>query len=48
MSKRVQGSDEGEVDADRSHLEDVQSGAGCTEIWETLSDARGKSESEEE
>jgi hypothetical protein len=29
-------------DPDRSHLEDVESGAGCTEIWETLSEQRAE------
>lgn len=25
---------------ERSHLDDVEDGAGCTEIWEKLSEAR--------
>lgn len=32
------------ADPDRSHLEDVESGAGCTEIWETLSERRATAE----
>jgi len=27
--------------ADDSHLEDVEDGCGCAEIWEHLSDQRG-------
>lgn len=29
-------------DADRSHLEGVDDGCGCTEIWEHLSEQRGE------
>ncbi|MFW6382593.1 MAG: hypothetical protein ACOCZD_00970 [Haloferacaceae archaeon] len=27
-------------DGERDHLEDVEDGAGCTEIWERLSERR--------
>ncbi|WP_170977248.1 hypothetical protein [Halorussus salinisoli] len=29
-----------DTDPDQSHLADVEDGAGCTEIWEHLSDRR--------
>lgn len=32
---------------DREHLEDVEEGAGCVEIWETLSERRSRTESTE-
>ncbi|QLG26018.1 hypothetical protein HUG10_08725 [Halorarum halophilum] len=38
MSRKVADADE--VDDDGAHLEDVPSGAGCTEIWEKLSEQR--------
>jgi hypothetical protein len=28
------------ADRSESHLDDVEDGAGCTEIWETLSERR--------
>ena len=28
------------------HLDDVPDGAGCTEVWETLSDHRDRSDTE--
>jgi hypothetical protein len=28
------------ADADRAHLQDVDDGCGCTEIWEHMSDER--------
>jgi hypothetical protein len=31
-----------EVDRSESHLEDIEDGAGCTEIWETLSEHRAE------
>lgn len=34
-------SDIQETDDDREHFHDVEDGAGCTEIWEHLSDHRG-------
>ena len=34
------GSPEREDQSDRDHLADVEVGAGCTEIWEHLSDER--------
>jgi len=27
-------------DADRAHLQDVEDGCGCTEIWEHMSEGR--------
>ncbi|WP_435177246.1 hypothetical protein [Halorussus sp. AFM4] len=33
-------STEEDSDGDRSHLTDVEDGAGCTEIWEHLSERR--------
>ncbi|MFP4530943.1 MAG: hypothetical protein ACLFNC_06605 [Halodesulfurarchaeum sp.] len=42
MSNQVSEPKTGGADPDRSHLEDVESGAGCTEIWETLSEQRSK------
>jgi hypothetical protein len=33
-------SEEGDDPRADDHLEDVQDGAGCTEIWEHLSDRR--------
>ncbi|UPV76298.1 hypothetical protein M0R89_05740 [Halorussus limi] len=38
---------DGDADAERSHLTDVEDGAGCTEIWEHLSERR-EEESDEE
>ena len=32
--------DEEEDDVDTSHLDDVQDGCGCTEIWEHMSEER--------
>lgn len=29
------------TDADYDHLEDVDDGCGCAEIWETMSERRG-------
>jgi hypothetical protein len=37
MSGRTDGSDE---DIETGHLESVEDGCGCTEIWEHLSDER--------
>jgi hypothetical protein len=34
--------------ADRSHLDDVADGSGCTEIWEHLSEHRDTAETERE
>ena len=31
---------------DRSHLDDVADGSGCTEIWERLSEQRADAEDE--
>ncbi|EMA60001.1 hypothetical protein [Halorubrum kocurii] len=31
---------EGEAEPDASHLDDIEDGAGCTEIWERLSERR--------
>lgn len=30
-----------ETDTDAEHLNDIEDGAGCTEIWEQLSERRG-------
>lgn len=35
------------TERERSHLEDVEDGAGCTEIWEHLSERR-EDEADEE
>ncbi|GAB3693086.1 hypothetical protein [Halorubrum pallidum] len=32
--------DERDDDGDASHLDDLEDGAGCTEIWEKLSEGR--------
>jgi hypothetical protein len=32
------------LDDDRAHLEDVEDGAGCTEIWEKLSETRAQAD----
>jgi hypothetical protein len=43
-SKTVTGSSDADADRDaaeeRNHLSDVEAGAGCTEIWEHLSETR--------
>jgi len=41
---------DGDADVERGHLTDVEDGAGCTEIWEHLSERRrdGEDESDEE
>lgn len=44
MSNQVSETNTGGTDGDRSHLEDVEAGAGCTEIWETLSERRAQAE----
>ncbi|WP_199234121.1 hypothetical protein [Halorubrum sp. GN11_10-6_MGM] len=31
---------DGDADGDSEHLADVEDGAGCTEIWERLSERR--------
>jgi hypothetical protein len=33
-----------EPEDDRSHLEDLEDGAGCTEIWEKLSENRAEAD----
>lgn len=38
MSRNV--SDADEADDEGAHLEEIPSGAGCTEIWEKLSEQR--------
>lgn len=37
---RSTGGDERSTGGDASHLDDLEDGAGCTEIWETLSEGR--------
>lgn len=32
--------EEREAEVDTSHLDDVEDGCGCTEVWEHLSDER--------
>ncbi|TKX83483.1 hypothetical protein EXE43_24020 [Halorubrum sp. SS5] len=39
-SRRDDERDGDEGEADRGHLDDVEDGAGCTEIWERLSERR--------
>lgn len=41
MSNRWRGTDD-----DRAHLDEIEDGAGCTEIWETLSDHREAAENQ--
>lgn len=38
MTRRLDDADEEEIDT--SHLDDVEDGCGCTEIWEHMSDER--------
>lgn len=33
---------EEDTERDDSHLEDIEEGAGCTEIWEHLAEKRGE------
>ncbi|WP_313692515.1 hypothetical protein [Halorarum halobium] len=40
MSNTTPRAGESDDDADDAHLQDVEDGAGCTEIWETLSERR--------
>lgn len=37
---RLDGGEGADQDPDRSHLEGVDDGCGCTEIWEHLSEQR--------
>lgn len=39
---------DGRADADDDHLADVEPGAGCTEIWEHLSERRNATREVEE
>jgi len=34
-----------DTESDRDHLEDIEEGAGCVEIWEHLSESRSSSSS---
>ncbi|MFC6799259.1 hypothetical protein [Haladaptatus sp. DYSN1] len=34
--------------SDRAHLQDIEPGAGCVEIWEKLSERRNAAEADEE
>ncbi|MFC6836972.1 hypothetical protein [Halomarina ordinaria] len=34
--------DEPTEDVDTSHLDDMEDGCGCTEVWEHLSEQRGE------
>ncbi|QLG60233.1 hypothetical protein [Halorarum salinum] len=38
---------EAEAEGERSHLDEVPSGAGCTEIWEKLSEQREAADDDE-
>ena len=38
--------DENDERVDRSHLDDIADGSGCTEIWERLSEQRADAEGE--
>ncbi|WP_435124711.1 hypothetical protein [Halobaculum sp. D14] len=40
MSADAPDEDGDDVDDATAHLDDVPTGAGCTEIWETLSEGR--------
>jgi len=44
------GDDEAEADApgDADHLADIEDGAGCAEIWERLSERRGREDASRE
>lgn len=37
---RLDGGEDSDTETDRSHLEGVEDGCGCTEIWEHLSEQR--------
>lgn len=37
---------DGDDEVDTSHLEDVEEGCGCTEVWEHLSEARQRDREE--
>lgn len=39
---RIDTSEPNSDDIDRSHLDGVDDGCGCTEIWEHLSEQRGE------
>lgn len=41
MTRRLDDADDEDIDT--SHLDDVEDGCGCTEIWEYLSGVRGPS-----
>ena len=43
MSRQRLEGDEDEA-VDTSHLDDVEDGCGCTEIWEHLSESRDETE----
>ncbi|ELY54276.1 hypothetical protein [Natronolimnohabitans innermongolicus] len=34
--------EQGEDERDDAHLDDIEEGAGCTEIWEHLAEKRGE------
>lgn len=44
MSDESTSRDDEYADVDTSHLEDVEDGCGCTEIWEHMSDERDESD----
>jgi len=36
------GEPESDTDADRAHLDGIEDGCGCAEVWEHLSERRGE------
>jgi hypothetical protein len=48
MSESEETREDRYADVDTSHLDDVEDGCGCTEIWEHTSDAAERSEATEE
>jgi hypothetical protein len=41
MSNRQDAETEEEQDVDTSHLDDIEDGCGCAEVWDHLSEQRG-------
>jgi hypothetical protein len=48
MSESEETREDRYADVDTSHLDDVEDGCGCTEIWEHTSDGAERSEATEE
>ncbi|WP_306054223.1 hypothetical protein [Natronococcus wangiae] len=40
--ERTAGTSEEDDERDDAHLDDIEEGAGCTEIWEHLAEKRGQ------